>query len=62
LLDRLVPIRGIGLTILEIAMLEGRSDETSRACLRHLMADVPSATGIPVHDLEIMILESPRTN
>jgi len=56
------PDRGAGYTILEIVMFEGRSDETRRACLRRLMADVPAKIGIPDNDLEIVILESPRAN
>lgn len=43
-------------------MFEGRSAETRRTCLHRLMADVPAATGIPVNDLEIVILESPKAN
>ncbi|MGH6918591.1 MAG: tautomerase family protein [Geminicoccaceae bacterium] len=56
------PDRGEGYTILELVMFAGRSEETKRACLRRLMADVPAATGIPVGDLEIVILESPKAN
>ncbi len=56
------PDRGEGYTILELVMFEGRRDETKRACLRRLMAEVPAATGIPVKDLEIVILESPKAN
>jgi hypothetical protein len=56
------PDRGAGYTILEIVMFAGRSEETRRACLRRLMADVPAATGIPVGDLEIVILEFPKAN
>ncbi|MEM7025401.1 MAG: tautomerase family protein, partial [Pseudomonadota bacterium] len=54
--------RGDGYTILEIVMFEGRTDATKRACLRRLMEDVPAATGIPVNDLEVVILESPKAN
>jgi hypothetical protein len=54
--------RGAGYTILEIVMFEGRTDETKRACLRRLMADVPPACGIPVDDLEIVIMEYPKAN
>jgi hypothetical protein len=43
-------------------MFEGRTNQTKRTCLRRLMADVPAATGIPVNDLEIVILESPKAN
>jgi phenylpyruvate tautomerase PptA (4-oxalocrotonate tautomerase family) len=56
------PDRGEGYTIVELVMFTGRTDETKRACLRGLMADLPAATGIPVDDLEIVILESPRAN
>jgi phenylpyruvate tautomerase PptA (4-oxalocrotonate tautomerase family) len=56
------PDRGEGYTILELVMFEGRSDEAKRTCLRRLMAAVPAATGIPVNDLEIVILESPKAN
>jgi hypothetical protein len=56
------PDRGAGYTILEIVMFAGRSDETKRACLRRLIAEVPAATAVPVHDLEIVILESPKAN
>jgi hypothetical protein len=56
------PDRGAGYTILEIMMFAGRSESTRRACLRRLMADVPAATGIPVGDLEIVILEFPKAN
>ena len=56
------PDRGEGYTIIELVMFTGRTDATKRACLRRLMAEVPAATGIPVDDLEIVILESPRAN
>jgi hypothetical protein len=56
------PDRGEGYTILELVMFEGRTNQTKRTCLRRLMADVPAATGIPVNDLEIVILESPKAN
>lgn len=56
------PDRGEGYTILELVMFAGRTDATKRACLRRLMAEVPVATGIPVDDLEIVILESPRAH
>jgi Tautomerase enzyme len=56
------PDRGAGYTILEIVMFEGRSEDSKRACLHRLMADVPAATGIPVNDLEIVILESHKAN
>ncbi len=54
------PDRGEGYTILELVMFAGRSDETKRACLRRLMAEVPAACGMPVNDLEIVILEAPK--
>jgi Tautomerase enzyme len=54
------PDRGEGYTILELVMFAGRSAETKRACLRRLMADVPAACGVPVNDLEIVILEAPK--
>jgi hypothetical protein len=56
------PDRGEGYTILELVMFAGRSEETRRACLRRLMADVPAATGVAVDDLEIVILEFPKMN
>jgi hypothetical protein len=56
------PDRGEGYTVLELVMFAGRTDQTKRACLRRLMAEVPAATGIPVADLEIVILESPMAN
>jgi hypothetical protein len=56
------PDRGEGYTILELVMFEGRTDETKRNCLRRLMAEVPAATGIPVNDVEIVILESPKAS
>jgi hypothetical protein len=56
------PDRGEGYTILELVMFEGRSAETKRACLRCLMADVPAACGMPVNDLEIVILEAPKAS
>jgi len=54
--------RGAGYTILELVMFAGRTDQTKRACLRRLMADVPGASGIPVNDLEVVILEAPKAN
>ena len=49
-------------TVLEILMFAGRTDATKRACLRALMAEVPEALGMPVDDLEIVIIESPKAN
>lgn len=56
------PDRGDGYTIVELVMFAGRTHETKRACLRRLMKEVPAATGIPVDDLEIVILESPKAH
>jgi phenylpyruvate tautomerase PptA (4-oxalocrotonate tautomerase family) len=56
------PDRSARYTIVEIVMFEGRSEATRRACLRRLMQDIPDAVGMSVHDLEIVILESPRCN
>ena len=46
------PDRGEGYTVVELVMFAGRSEETKRACLRRLMAEVPAATGMAVADLE----------
>ena len=54
--------RGAQYTIIEIVMFAGRSDTAKRACLEGLMSQVPQAIGLPAHDLEIVILESPKNN
>lgn len=54
--------RGAGYTVIEVVMFAGRTDATKRTMLRRLMEQVPEATGIPVEALEVVVLESPKSN
>lgn len=54
--------RGERYTVVEIVMFAGRTDQTKRACLRALMSEIPAAVDMPVDDLEVVILEVPKSN
>lgn len=49
-------------TIIEIAMIEGRSVETRKKLIRLLFDRIESELGIAAMDLEICIFESPACN
>jgi phenylpyruvate tautomerase PptA (4-oxalocrotonate tautomerase family) len=49
-------------TIVEIAMIEGRSVEAKKRLIQLLFERVPPATGMSTADLEICIQESPAHN
>lgn len=49
-------------TIVEIAMIEGRSVEAKKRLIQLLFERVPPATGISTTDLEISVQESPAHN
>lgn len=49
-------------TILEIAMMQGRSAETKRRLIRALFAELETQCAISPADLEVQITESPREN
>lgn len=49
-------------TVIEVSMFEGRSDETKRAFLRQLIADISSQLGISIQDIEITIFETPKAS
>jgi phenylpyruvate tautomerase PptA (4-oxalocrotonate tautomerase family) len=49
-------------TIIEISMFEGRSVETKKNLIRLLFANIQAQVGIAPMDLEITILEMPKSN
>lgn len=49
-------------TILEIVMFEGRSIEAKKHLIRLLYERLSAAIGITANDLEIVMLEAPRSN
>lgn len=53
--------RTIDYTIIEVSMFAGRSTGTKKDFLRALISNV-AAIGIPPHDLEITLTETPREN
>lgn len=57
--ELVAPARGAGYLVVEIVCFTGRSPEAVRALLRALMDDVAPALGLPVDDLEAVVLESP---
>jgi hypothetical protein len=54
--------RSLRYTILEIHMFAGRSEAVRKALIRSLFARFESDLGIAPQDLEVEILESPRSN
>ena len=48
--------------VLEISMCAGRTDETRKALLKLLMAEISKGLDIPINDIEITITETPREN
>ena len=49
-------------TIIEISMFEGRSQESKGTLIRMLYERIGRDIGIPAHDIEITIFESPMQN
>lgn len=47
-------------TVVEFSVFEGRSPDAKKALIRELYERVPPAAGIPPHDLEVTIFETPR--
>jgi len=43
-------------------MFAGRTDETRKALLKLLMAEISKGLDIPINDIEITITETPREN
>ncbi|MDR7384816.1 tautomerase family protein [Promicromonospora iranensis] len=58
----LVAPRSDAYLVVEIVCFTGRSREAKRALIAALYDDVAPRLGLPVDDLEIVILESPREN
>lgn len=54
--------RSLDYTILEIAMMSGRTVETKKRLVRALFEKIHAQVGITPHDLEICIMESPPEN
>ena len=48
--------------IIEVVMFEGRSLDTKKQLLRLLMARIHRQLGIPVNDIEITLIETPKQN
>ena len=58
--DELVaPQRGHAYLVLEVVCFTGRSPQAVRRLIRALTDDVAPALGLPVEDLEAVVLESP---
>ncbi len=55
------PDRSACYTILEISMFEGRSVERKKTLIRLLFEGIDRVCGIAPHDVEITIIESPRS-
>lgn len=49
-------------TIIEISMFEGRAVETKKNLIRFLYQTIVEATNITPQDLEITIIETPKSN
>jgi len=49
-------------TVIEISMFEGRTVEAKKHLLRLLMDRLHTEAGIPLNDIEITIIETPRHN
>lgn len=61
--DELVaPARGHAYLVVEVLCFTGRSTDAVRRLLGALMSALPDALDLPVHDLEVVVLESPPTH
>lgn len=61
--DELVaPSRGPGYLVVEVVCFPGRSAEAVRALLTAFTDDVAPALGLAPDDLEVVVLEAPRTH
>ena len=49
-------------TVIEISMFEGRSTEAKKELIRRLFQNLEARAGIPSHDVEITIFETPKSN
>lgn len=49
-------------TIVELVVFEGRTLETKKALIRTLIGKITDALGIEHRDLEITIIETPKSN
>ncbi|MBI9114305.1 tautomerase family protein [Sanguibacter suaedae] len=58
--DDLVAPRGHAYLVVEVVAFAGRSTQAVRALVRETYARVCPAFGLPVDDLEIVVLESPQ--
>ncbi len=56
------PDRSDAYTIIEIIMFEGRKPETKNALLHALMDGLAAAVPMPIADIEITLIETPRAN
>lgn len=59
--ELLVPSRGPGYLVVEVVCFPGRSDAAVRALLEAFVEDVAPALGLPADDLEVVLIEVPRT-
>lgn len=58
--DLVAPLRGERYLVIEVLAFSGRSQEAKRALVGALYDRVCGGFGLPVDDLEIVILESPQ--
>lgn len=49
-------------TIIELNIFEGRSTETKKELIRTLIGTIKDALDIEAHDIEITIIETPKSN
>ena len=57
-----VPSRGPGYLVIEVICFTGRSPQAVRSLISAFTDDVAPALGLPVDDLEVVVLESPATH
>ncbi|WP_066461991.1 tautomerase family protein [Sanguibacter suarezii] len=60
--DLVAPGRGPGYLVIELVAFSGRSPEAKRELVRQVYDRVCGAFDLPVDDLELVILESPRSS
>lgn len=58
--DLVAPLRGPRYLVVQLVAFSGRSQAAHRELIRQLYAQVCGRLDLPVDDLEIVILESPR--
>lgn len=56
------PDRGEQYTIIEISMIEGRSESAKRHLISELFTRIKAEVGIAPHSVEITLTETPRVN